>query len=119
MKATKPFNERSVVGDVAFFDVGGGIVARVTIKPDHFATEDVISADSDMPEQLYSDDEREAFERGEREFVGVTVELERDGWTKSRFQGLWGIEVDWREDNSPHLNEAAADVVSWAIDETL
>ena len=119
MKATTPFNNRSIVGDVAFFDVGDGIVARVTIVHDDFATQDVVYADSDILGQPYSEEDREAFARGDREFVGVTVELERDGWKKSRFQGLWGIEVDWSQDNSPHLNECAADVVSWALDETL
>jgi len=115
MKATKPFNAHSGIGDVAFFDIGDGIVARVTIARDEFAIGDVLS---NAPQVAVWPTDRAAFDRGDRTFVGVTVELECDDWKKTGFQGLWGIEVDWRKDNSPHLNECAESVVSWALDET-
>ena len=117
MKATKPFEACSTVGDVATFDCGNGIVAHVTIVEDEFSTHDVLSEDSDMPEELYTQEDREAFARGDRGFVGVTVVLERAGWKRNGFQGLWGIEVDWDRDNSPNLNECARDVASWAVNE--
>ena len=112
MKAIKPFHKNSIVDDVATFECSDGIVARVMIVHDEDATYDV-ACDND-----YSEEDREAFARGDRGYVGVTVELERDGWKKTGFPGLWGIEVDWSQDNSPHLNEAAADVVEWALDRT-
>jgi len=118
MKATKPFNAKSVVGDVAFFDVGDGIVARVTIVRDELATQDAISTLSGLPVEVCGVETLAAFQRGDREYVGVSVELERDGWKKSGFRRIWSIGVDWRHDNSPLLNEAAEEVAEWAIAET-
>ena len=106
MQFTEQFNRFVCFGDSISVDIDGTcFTAR--LEPDN----DSRPHDYDC----YSKDEIERWLKDEWYFAGIVISAERNGWTRDHIDSLWGIEINFGDDDRPHLTEFANDCLAEAI----
>jgi len=106
MQFTEQFNRFVCFGDSIRVEIDG-TTFTARLEPDT----DSRPHDYDS----YSKASVERWLNDEWYFAGIVISAERNGWTRDHIDSLWGVEINFGDDDRPHLMECANDCLAEAI----
>ena len=107
MQFTEQFNRFVCFGDSISVEIDG-TTFTARLEPDT----DSRPHDDDC----YSKHSIQRWLNDEWYFAGIVISAERNGWTRDHIDSLWGVEINFGDDDRPHLMECANDCLAQAIE---